>query len=320
MLKYILKRLGQTLLVIAIVVVAVFFLTSMLPGDPVYIMTGDASLTPEEYDTIYKELLLDKPVAERFVIWLGNVVQGNFGTSYTYRMSVSELITARIGVTMYFSLLSLALSLVIGVLVGILCAVKRGKIIDTIITLIANICSCLPQFWIGLVLLFAFCIRTQLLPSIGFDWPHKIGLAMHIKTIIMPVICLSLGGIASYTRQTRSSILEVIKQDFVRTARSKGVAEKSVIFKHVLKNGLIPIVTVTGNRLALLLGGSMFVETVFNIPGLGMLMMKSVLGRDIPTIQALVILLTCISCLAYIVTDIMYVVVDPRISIVSTDN
>jgi peptide/nickel transport system permease protein len=235
-------------------------------------------------------------------------------------MPVTELISARIGVTMYLSLLSLLLSLVIGVLFGILCAVKRGKLVDSIITLIANICSCLPQFWIGLVLLFAFCIKNQILPSLGFDWPNKIGLWMHIKTIIMPVICLSLGGIASYTRQTRSSMLEAIKQDYVRTARSKGVAEKNVIFKHVLKNGLIPIVTVTGNRLAMMLGGSMFVETVFNIPGLGMLMMKSVNGRDIPTVQALVILLTVVSCIAYIITDIMYVIVDPRISLVSADS
>lgn len=317
MLKYILKRLGQTLIVIVIVVVAVFFLTSMLPGDPVYIIAGDATLTPEEYDVVYKELLLDKPIYERFFIWLGNFMSGDFGRSYLYNVPVKDVILSRVGITVYFSVLSLILSIIFGVLFGIICAVNRGKVVDTILTLVANIASCLPQFWIGLILLFAFCIKHQILPSLGFGWPSKVGWATHIKTSIMPIVCLSFGSIASYVRQTRSSMLEVIKQDFVRTARSKGVPEKKVIFKHVMKNGLIPIVTITGNRLAMLLGGSMFVETVFNIPGLGALMMKSVLGRDIPTIQAMVILLTLVSCLAYILTDVMYVIVDPRISIVS---
>ena len=317
MLKYIVKRLWQTLIVIVIVMVAVFFLTELLPGDPVYIITGDATLAPEEYDIIYKELLLDKPVVQRFFIWLGNFLHGDFGTSYTYKMPVKDLIGARIGITLFFSVVSLAISIIIGVLIGIVCAVKRGTALDSILTLIANIGSCLPQFWVGLVLLFVFCIRNQILPSVGFGWPNQVGFATHFKTSIMPIICLSFGSIASYARQTRSSMLEVIKQDFVRTARSKGVLERSVIFGHVVKNGLIPIVTVTGNRLAHLLGGSMFVETVFNIPGLGMLMMRSVVGHDVPTIQAMVIMLTLVSCLAYIVTDILYVIVDPRISIVS---
>jgi len=317
MLKYILKRLGQTLIVIAIVVVAVFFLTSLLPGDPVYIISGDGALTPEEYDIIQKELLLDKPIAERFVIWLTNVLHGDFGKSYLYNTPVKELILSRVGITVFFSGIALLLSMIFGVLFGVICAVNRGKPIDTVLTLIANIASCLPQFWIGLILLFVFCIKNQILPSLGFGWISEVGFAQHFKTAIMPIFCLSLGSIASYVRQTRSSILEVIKQDFVRTARSKGVPERKVIFQHVLKNGLIPIITVTGNRLAMLLGGSMFVETIFNIPGLGMLMMKSVTGRDIPTIQAMVILLTLVSCLAYILTDIMYVIVDPRISITS---
>ena len=319
MLKYILKRLGQMLVVIMIVTVAVFFMTSMLPGDPVYLISGDSSLTQEEYDIMYHELMLDKPIPVRFVKWLGGVLQGDFGNSYTYKMPVWELISQRIPVTLYLSVLSLLISMIVGILFGILTAVKRGKLVDTIITLLANVCSCLPQFWIGIVLLFFFCIKNQILPSLGFGWPSQVGWSMHIKTIIMPLFCLSLGGVASYTRQTRSSMLEAIHQDYVRTARSKGVPERKVIFKHVLKNGLIPIVTITGNRLAMLLGGSMFVETVFSLPGLGMLVVRSINGRDIPTIQALVLLLTLVSCLAYIITDIMYVVVDPRISLLSED-
>ena len=319
MLRYIIKGLLQTLVVILIVVVAVFFMTSLLPGDPVYIISGNDSLEQDEYDIIYHELMLDQPVVTRFVTWIGNVAQGDFGKSYTYSMPVWDLISPRIPVTLYLAGLALLISMVFGVLFGIITAVKRGKLTDTIITMLANIASCLPQFWVGIICLFFFSIKNQWLPSLGFNWPSEIGWAMHLKTLAMPLFCLSLAGIASYTRQTRSSMLEAIRQDYVRTARSKGLSERTVIFKHVLKNGLIPIVTVFGNRLAMLVGTSMFVETVFSVPGIGMLVVRSINGRDIPTLQALALLLTLISCLAYIITDILYVVVDPRISLVSED-
>ena len=314
--KYIIKRILQMLVVVILVAVVTFFLTDMLPSDPVYLIGGD-ELTTEEYDYIYHQLGLDKPLAERFVIWARNALHGDFGRSYTYHKDVWELISARIPVTLYLSILSLIISVPLGVLFGMITALKRGTKSDSIITLLANVCSCLPQFWIGICLLVVFGLKLRLLPSVGFHWPGEVGIVQHIKELIMPLICLSLGGVASFTRQTRSSMLEVIRQDFVRTAHSKGIKERFVTFRHIMRNGLIPIITILGNRLAYMIGGSMFVENVFSIPGMGTLMVKSVSCSDIPTIQALVLLTTMVSCMAYLLTDILYVIVDPRISLTS---
>ncbi|MCD8329281.1 MAG: ABC transporter permease [Lachnospiraceae bacterium] len=315
--KYLLKRLGQTVLVMFLVSTLVFFLVSMIPGDPVYAMLGE-DITPEEYEVQYLKLGLDKPVAERYVDWLIGVLHGDFGSSTQYHTSVVSVLMERVPVTLYLAILSTLISFPIGILFGVLTAVKRGKAADTVVTLIANVCACLPQFWIGIVLMYALALKTGLLPSSGFTWPW-VDLGAHIRQLIMPLICLSLGSIAGVTRQTRSSMLEVIRQDYVRTARSKGLHENKVISVHVMKNGLIPIITMLGNRLAFMIGGSMFVEEVFNIPGMGSLFVKAVSGKDIQLIQACVLLTALVSCVAYIVTDIMYMVVDPRISLVESE-
>lgn len=314
--KYILKRILQMLLVVVIVAVITFMLTSMLPADPVYLI-GGTELTMDEYNRIYHELNLDKPIVQRFFIWVGNALHGDFGKSYTYHKDVWELISVRIPMTLYLSFLSLLISIPLGMLFGMITALRRGSKADTVITLLANICSCLPQFWIGICLLYFLGLKMHLLPTVGLHWPSQVGLAKHLKELVMPIICLSLGGVASFTRQTRSSMLEVIRQDYIRTARSKGLREKLVISRHIMRNGMIPIVTIIGNRLAYMIGGSMFVENVFAIPGIGSLMVKSVTSSDVPTIQALVMLTTLVSCCAYLLTDIMYVVVDPRISLTS---
>lgn len=317
MLKYILKRIAQMLIVMVIVAVATFFLSSLLPGDPVYVVAGTEDLTNEEYMAIYYRLGLDKPLVVRFGNWAINALQGDFGNSYVYHQPVWDVIGKRIPTTLYFSFLSMLISVPIGVLFGIVTAVKRGTKLDAFLTLLANITACLPQFWIGICLMYFLSLKAGWLPSYGFDWPWNVGLVQHLRTIVMPLFCLSLGGVATFTRQTRSSMLEVIRQDFVRTARSKGLREKRVIFKHVMRNGLIPIITILGNRLAFMIGGSMFVENVFSIPGMGTLMVKCVSGGDMPTIQALVLVTTAVSCAAYIFTDILYVLVDPRISLTS---
>ena len=315
--KYIIKRLIQTVAVILIVAIATFFLTSLVPGDPVLAVAGTDELEPAKYDAIYHELNLDKPVFQRFFIWFWSVLHLDFGTSYVYHQGVWDLISSRIGITMYLALLSLIISFPIGVLFGIITAVKRGTKLDAVITLLANICACLPQFWIGICLMYIFGLKLRILPAVGMKWPWQVGLGNHIRSLLMPLFCLSLGGIAGITRQTRSSMLEVIRQDFVRTARSKGIREKIVVAKHVLRNGLIPVITMLGNRLAHLIGGSMFVENVFTIPGMGMLVMKCVSSHDMPTIQAMVLVTAFVSCVAYIITDILYVAVDPRISLTS---
>ena len=315
MAMYLLKRLGQTIIVLIIVCVATFFMVDLVPGDPVYTVAGTSDLDQAEYDAIYYQLHLDKSTAERFFIWVKDALHGDFGMSYSYSMPVIDVIRARIPYTLFFSILTMVISVPIGVVLGIISAVKRKTWADTVITLVANTLNCLPQFWIAIVLMYFFCIKQQILPAMGFNWPWIVGAKKFFQTLFMPMVCLSLGGIAGFTRQTRSSMLEVIRQDFIRTARSKGLTESKVYFKHMMRNGLIPIITILGGRLAYIMGGSMFVETVFSIPGMGSLAMRCVQSKDIPTIQAVVIITTVISCIAYIITDILYVVVDPRISL-----
>ena len=315
MAMYLLKRLGQTIIVLLIVCIATFFMVDLVPGDPVYTVAGSADLDAEEYDAIYHQLNLDKSTTERFFLWVRDALHGDFGTSYSYSMPVIQVIRDRLPYTLFFSILTLIISVPIGVIFGVISAVKRKTWVDAVITLIANTLNCLPQFWIAIVLMYFFCIKQQLLPAMGFNWPWIVGAKKFFQTLFMPMICLCLGGIAGFVRQTRSSMLEVIRQDFIRTAFSKGLTDRKVYFKHMMRNGLIPIITILGSRLAYLMGGAMFVETVFSIPGMGSLAMRCVQSKDIPTIQAVVIITTVVSCIAYILTDILYVIVDPRISL-----
>lgn len=313
MAKYILNRLGQTVIIIVLVSILTFLLVSLMPKDPVYALYG-TDISQEEYDAAYHELNLDKPILTRYLIWAGDVLHGDFGISYRYHDDVLTIIGQKLGVTMYLCIVSTLISFPIGILLGIITAVKRGKWQDNVLTVLANIISSIPSFVVAIVLLWVFCIKFKLLPSSGFTFPWE-DFGEHIRQIIMPLICLSLGGIAGVCRQTRSSMLETIRQDYVRTARAKGLKEGFIIYKHVLRNGLVPIITMVGQRLSMMLGMTVFVESVFSIPGIGSLMVNSVNNVDMPVLQACVMLSALIISLAYLVTDFLYVVVDPRISL-----
>ena len=313
MAKYMFKRLGSTLIIVVIVSILTFLLVSFMPKDPVYSLYG-TDITQEEYDMRYVEMGLDQPVLVRYLNWAADVLHGDFGTSYRYHDDVLKIIGEKLGVTMYLCFVSTLISFPIGILLGIITAVKRGKWQDNLLTMLANITSSIPSFVIAIVLLWVFCIRLRLLPSSGFTFPW-VDFGEHIQQIIMPLICLSIGGVASVCRQTRSSMLEAIRQDYVRTARSKGLKEGFIIYKHVLRNGLVPIFTMIGSRLSMMMGMTVFVENVFAIPGIGSLMVESVNNVDMPVLQACVMLSAVIISLAYLFTDFLYVVVDPRISL-----
>ncbi len=313
MAKYLLNRLYQMLILLLIVSLLSFLLVSLMPGDPVYSLYG-MEITREEYEVYFKRLGLDQPVIVRYLNWLGNVLKGDFGVSYSYHRPVFEVIGAKLGTTLYLSVLALLISMPLGVLLGTITAVRRGKAADTVITFFANTLIAVPQFVIAIIFLYFITMKWRLLPAQGFTWPW-VNFSKHIQQLIMPLTCLTMGGIAGFCRQTRSSILEVLGQDYVRTARAKGLKEIQIIKKHVMNNGLIPILTLIGNRLAGLIGGSVFVENVFNIPGMGSLLIKSVNSMDMPVIQALVMITALVISVAYIITDILYVVVDPRISL-----
>lgn len=311
--KYIAKRLGQTLGIVILVSFLTFLLVAVMPKDPVYILYG-TDLTVEEYNIRYVEMGLDKHVVVRYFDWLKAVLKGDFGISYKYHMPVTEIISQKIGVTMYLSIVSTLISFPLGILFGVITAVKRGKWQDTVLTMIANLSASIPGFVLGIGLMFLFSVRLKLLPTSGFTFPW-VDFEKHIQQIILPMFCLSLGGIAGVTRQTRSSMLEAIRQDYVRTARSKGLEENYIISKHVLKNGLIPIITLIGGRMAMMIGGSVFVENIFSIPGMGALMVNSVTNYDIPVIQACVLLSSVVISLAFFITDMLYLAVDPRITL-----
>ena len=313
MAKYMFKRLGSTLIIVVIVSILTFLFVSFMPKDPVYSLYG-TDITQEEYDMRYVEMGLDQPVLVRYLNWAADVLHGDFGTSYRYHDDVLKIIGEKLGVTMYLCFVSTLISFPIGILLGIITAVKRGKWQDNLLTMLANITSSIPSFVIAIVLLWVFCIRLRLLPSSGFTFPW-VDFGEHIQQSIMPLICLSIGGVASVCRQTRSSMLEAIRQDYVRTARSKGLKEGFIIYKHVLRNGLVPIITMIGSRLSMMMGMTVFVENVFAIPGIGSLMVESVNNVDMPVLQACVMLSAVIISLAYLFTDFLYVVVDPRISL-----
>ena len=299
------------LLVVFLLSIFIFLLVSMIPGDPVYAMLGE-EVSQEEYDRVLRIKTIKKiPKPEmkfvRYFSWLADALRGDLGESTQFHMKTSEVLASRIPITLFFSIAAFIISVPFGILFGVISAVNRGKPLDTVVTLIA----CLPQFWFALLIMFVFAMKLGWLPSYGFDWPWVN--AMGWKQMIMPLFCLSLGGIASTTRQTRSSMLEVIRQDYIRTARSKGIANNKVIYLHALKNALIPVITILGMRLGNLIAGSMFVESVFNIPGMGSLMVKAIQSRDIPVVQACVLAIALVSCLVNLATDILYAVVDPRV-------
>lgn len=313
MTKYLLNRILQTVLIVVIVSVISFLLVSIMPKDPVYALIG-ADATEEDYWTTYYRLGLDKPLFIRYFNWAAGVVIGDFGTSYAYNLPVWEVLGPKLAVTIYLSVAAMLISFPLGIILGIISAVKRGKMSDTVITLIANLMSGIPQFVVAICLLYLFSMKLRLLPAIGFTFPWE-DFPRHIQQIILPLTCLVLQSAAGICRQTRSSMLEAYGQDYVRTARSKGLKEGFIIYKHVMGNGLIPIITLIGGRLSSLIGGAMFVEAVFSIPGMGSLMVTAINSMDIPVIQATVLVTAVVISAAYIITDILYVIVDPRISL-----
>ncbi|MBQ9195982.1 MAG: ABC transporter permease [Clostridia bacterium] len=313
MARYILQRLGQTLLILIIVSFITYLLVDFLPGDPIAAMTG-GEISGETYDRLFHEMNMDKPVLVRYFLWLRDALTGNLGMSASYHRKVADIIGERVPVTLYLSMLAFLISVPLGIIFGIISAVRRGSAADTAVTLTANICCCLPQFWLGILFMYVFAMKLGWLPSSGFVWPHE-NLGMSLKQTIMPLLCLAIGGIASITRQTRSSMLEVIRQDYVRTARSKGLKSKKVIYVHALKNALLPVITLMGLRLGGLIGGSVFVENVFVIPGMGSLLVNAITSVDIPLIQGCVLLIAVFSCVINLITDIVYVYVDPRIKV-----
>ena len=303
------------IIVLILVSLLVFTIMRLLPGDPLMLFVAQAdvgSLSTEQMKELRHEYGLDKPVVVQYLDWIWGVLHGDFGVSIFYRSSVRHLIAECIPITLNLGVISFIVSAIIGVTFGVICAIRRGTWLDTIFTVIANLGITLPAFWIGILLIYLLALKLHWLPTYGYTSPF-VDLGLNLKQIIMPVICLSIFPIASLTRQTRSSMLEVIGQDYIRTAWAKGLRERTVIIRHTLKNAFIPVVTTMGMHVNFLFGGAVIMETVFNIPGMGRLMRDSVFGQDYQVVQGGVLIIALIVVLTNIVVDISYGWFDPRI-------
>lgn len=309
--RFIFKRFIQTLIILMLVSVLAFALIQFIPGDPVYIMLGE-NISKEYHDTVYSNMGLDKPLIQQYFSWLWKMLHGDMGYSYHFNKNVNELIASRLPVTLILGVISAIVSIVLGILFGAITAVKRGTLTDTVITVLANIGLATPSFWIAVLLVLVFSIHLKWLPSYGFTLPW-VDFGKSVRQMILPVICMSLGGVASYTRQMRSSMLEVIHQDYVRTARSKGLPEGKVLWRYAIKNSLIPILTMAGTTLRGCIGGSAIVETMFNIVGMGQIMVIAINFCDYQLLQSGLLFMAAITCLCNLLVDIAYAYADPRI-------
>lgn len=311
MLAYLAQRVVMTIPVVGIVAIIVFLLLRLAPGDPAVIMAGDTA-SQAQLAEIRTNLGLDQPIYLQFLYWLSELLQGNFGTSLHSHKPVAEMISARIGPTLSLAITTIVFSVLVAIPMGVYAAWTRGRLSDKLVMATAVLGFSIPVFVIGYFLIYLLSLKAGWFPVQGFVSLANNPLGF-LRTATLPTLTLSTVYIALIARITRSSVLEVLGEDFVRTARAKGVPESKVMLRHALRNAAVPIITVIGSGAAFLIGGVVVTESVFNIPGLGRLVVESVLARDFPLIQSLILLLSLIYIVINLLVDLLYTVFDPRI-------
>jgi len=311
MFGFIVNRLIATIPVLGMVAVFVFLMLRFAPGDPAAVLAGDNG-TPEQIAEIREGLGLNKPVLIQLGIWLGNLLQGDFGQSYFFKKDVTELILLRVEPTLALATTTLILTIAIAVPIGVIAAYKHGTWIDRSVMAFSVAGFSIPVFVVGYILIYLFAMEIKLFPVQGYKSIAD-GFFPFIHRLILPSITLSVIYIALIARITRASVLEVLGEDYIRTAYAKGLTPNVVLMKHALRNAAVPIVTVIGIGIALLIGGVVVTESVFNIPGLGRLTVDAVLGRDYPTIQAIIIVFSFVYVVINLLIDLAYSLLDPRI-------
>ena len=315
MVSFIARRLLIGVLILILVTLLVFLVMRLLPGDPLTLylaQTQIQSLTPEQMMEMRHDFGLDKPLPLQYIDWISGVLRGDLGKSIFQNLEVSYMISKAMPITIYLGVLSFVVSAILGILFGVICALRRGKWIDSVVTILANIGITVPAFWVGILLIYLFSIKLGLLPTGGYVSPFE-NFGESISKVIMPVFCLSLFSIASLCRQTRSSMLEVVSQDYIRTAWAKGLRERVIITRHTIKNAMIPVITILGLQVSLVFGGAVLIETIFNIPGMGRLMADAVFSQDYQVVQAGVLIIALVVVLSNLFVDISYGWFDPRI-------
>lgn len=309
--SYILRRILATIPVVVFVMLFVFSLLYITPGDPAAILAGDQA-TQAEIEAIRTDLGLDRSFPVRFVEWSAGVLRGDFGTSIFTQLPVSKMILQRVEPTLSLMIVTMFIAIIIAVPLGVLAAWKHGGIIDRVIMLFAVLGFSVPVFVIGYVLAWTFALQLGWLPVQGYT-PFAEGPWPWLHSLLLPSFTLATFYIAIIARITRATMLEIMQQDYIRTARGKGVSERSVLFVHALRNASVPIVTVVGIGIALVISGAVVIESVFALPGLGRLIVDSILRRDYPVIQAVILIFSFVYVIINLLIDLSYTVIDPRI-------
>lgn len=312
MTQYIIRRLIQALFIIWGCATLVFFMLRMIPGDPVIQMLGP-EYTPEAATALRTKLGLDQPLHVQYVRWMGNVLRGDLGGSIASGETVAEAIASGLPKTLSLATLSFIIALVIALPAGIIAALKRNSAFDYVASVVAFVGVSMPSFWFGIILILIFAVHLQWLPAIGYSELTEDGFWPWLQRLILPSLAIGAAYSAILMRFVRAGLLEVLGSDYVRTARAKGVREQAVILRHALRNALIPVVTVIGIQLALLLSGTVVVETVFSIRGIGRILVGAIFDRDYPIVQGVILLIAVIFVLANLIVDIVYTFLDPRI-------
>lgn len=313
---YIIRRIFQMILIMLLVTLLVFLMVRLLPGDPIRMFlssqeSGEA-ITQEQINLLHHKYGLDRPIIVQYFDWMKGILTGNLGKSLITQQPIISDVKQRLPITFELGIIAFILSIIIGIPVGAIAAIRRGSWLDNLLTGFGNIGICMPSFWLGILLIYILGYKLNWLPIFGFTTLTK-DISMNLRQIIMPVICLAVTPIAMDIRLTRSSMLEVLRQDYVRTAWSKGLRERIIVIKHALKNGLLPVVTMKGMTLAGIVGGAVIIETVFSIPGMGRLAVQGLFNHDYPIVQATMLIGGTVTLLANLVVDLTYGWLDPRI-------
>jgi peptide/nickel transport system permease protein len=308
---YLARRLATGLVTLAVASIVVFAVLEVVPGDPARLMLG-MNATEDAIQALRDELGLDQPLLTRYLAWAGGLLSLDFGRSYTYSVPVIELIAERSAVSLPLALIALALSTCIAIPVGLFAAARRGRRADTIAMAASQFGVAVPNFWFALLLVYVFSVWLRLLPAGGFPgwsagpWPA-------LKALILPAIALALPQAAILARVTRAALIEVLGEDFIRTARAKGLPWKKVLWRHALRNAMLPVLTILGLQFAFLLAGTVIIENVFYLPGLGRLVVQAITQRDLIVVESVVMLLVAAVIAVNLLVDLSYAVVDPRL-------
>jgi peptide/nickel transport system permease protein len=309
---WLLKRIGQVLPTLFILSILIFGLQQLMPGDPALILAGEERGDPQVLAQIRAELRLDRPIYEQYLYWIGNVLTGDFGFSWRIRMPVSQLILDKLPVTAQLAAMSFIIAVLIGVPAGIVSAVKRDQPADWAANGVALFGISTPNFWLGIMMILFFSVELGWLPPSGYV-PLTEDFWQSIATTIMPAFVLGTGVASVLMRHTRAAMLTALSQDYVRTARAKGLRERVVVWKHALRNALIPVVTLGAIEFGRLLAGAVLTEQVFTIPGFGKLIVDAVFNRDYPVVQGVVLATALIFVLLSLVADLLYMAINPRL-------